>query len=37
MSDRILAAIRSIPWAIMPGYLEAIEAMVVRALDHPAV
>lgn len=37
MSDRILAAIRSVPWAIMPGYLEAIEAMAVRALEHPAV
>ncbi|TCP63851.1 S49 family peptidase [Sphingomonas sp. PP-CE-1G-424] len=37
MNDRILAAIRSVPWAIMPGYLEAIEAMAVRALDHPAV
>lgn len=37
MSDRILAAIRSVPWAIMPGYLEAIEAMAIRALDHPAV
>lgn len=37
MNDRILAAIRSVPWAIMPGYLEAIEAMAIRALDHPAV
>ena len=37
MSDRILAAIRSVPWAIMPGYLEAIEAMAIRALEHPAV
>jgi ClpP class serine protease len=37
MSDRILAAIRSVPWAIMPGYLEAIEAMALRALDHPSV
>lgn len=37
MSDRILAAIRSVPWAIMPGYLEAIEAIAMRALDHPAV
>lgn len=36
-SDRVLAAIRSLPWAIMPGYLEAIEALAVRALDHPAV
>jgi ClpP class serine protease len=37
MSHRILAAIRSQPWAIMPGYLEAIEALAMRALDHPAV
>lgn len=37
MNDRILAAIRSVPWAIMPGYLEAIEAMAIRVLDHPAV
>jgi len=37
MSDRILAAIRSVPWAIMPGYLEAIEALAMRALEHPAV
>ncbi|THG40435.1 S49 family peptidase [Sphingomonas olei] len=37
MSDRILAAIRSVPWAIMPGYLEAIEAMAIRALEHPSV
>lgn len=37
MSDRILAAIRSVPWAIMPGYLEAIEALAIRAIEHPAV
>lgn len=37
MSDRILAAIRSVPWAIMPGYLEAIEALAMRAIEHPAV
>lgn len=37
MSDRILAAIRSVPWAIMPGYFDAIEAMALRSLDHPAV
>ncbi len=37
MTHRILAAIHSQPWAIMPGYLEAIEAMAIRALDHPAV
>jgi ClpP class serine protease len=37
MNDRLLAAIRSVPWAILPGYLEAIEAMAMRSLDHPAV
>lgn len=37
MNDRIVAAIRSQPWAIMPGYLEAIEALAIRALEHPAV
>lgn len=37
MSERILAAIRSQPWAIMPGYLEAIEALAMRYLEHPAV
>jgi ClpP class serine protease len=29
----IVAAIRSVPWAIRPDYLEAIEAIAVRALD----
>lgn len=37
MSNRILAAIYAQPWAIMPGYLEAIEALAMRAIDHPAV
>lgn len=37
MHDHVIAAIRSQPWAIMPGYLAAIEAIAVRALDHPAV
>lgn len=37
MSERILAAIRSQPWAIMPSYLEAIEAMAVRAMEAPAL
>lgn len=37
MNERILAAIRSLPWAIMPGYLEAIEAVALRALDNPAL
>ena len=37
MNDRelsaIVAAIRAQPWAILPEYLEAIEAIAVRALD----
>ena len=33
----VLAAIRSQPWAIMPGYLAAIEAIAARVLDDPAV
>lgn len=37
MNQHVLAAIRSQPWAIMPGYLEAIEAIALRVLDHPAV
>lgn len=37
MTHRILAAIHAQPWAIMPGYLEAIEALAMRAIDHPAV
>ncbi|WOF43778.1 S49 family peptidase [Sphingopyxis indica] len=37
MHSRILAAIRSQPWAILPEYLEAIEAIAVRALDNPAL
>jgi ClpP class serine protease len=37
MSNRILAAIRSQPWAIVPEYLAAIEAIAARALDDPAV
>jgi ClpP class serine protease len=37
MKHSILAAIRSQPWAIMPGYLEAIEAIALRVLDDPSV
>lgn len=37
MNQHVLAAIRSQPWAIMPGYLEAIEAIALRVLDDPAV
>lgn len=37
MHNRVLGAIRSQPWAILPEYMEAIEAIAVRALDHPAV
>lgn len=37
MTTHILAAIRSTPWAILPEYLEAIEAIAMRALEHPSV
>lgn len=37
MNEHILAAIRSQPWAILPGYLEAIEAVAVRVMEHPAL
>ncbi|RSV15189.1 S49 family peptidase [Sphingomonas sp. ABOLF] len=37
MNQHVMAAIRSQPWAIMPGYLEAIEAIALRVLDDPAV
>ena len=37
MHNRVLAAIRSQPWAILPEYMEAIEAIATRALDNPAV
>jgi ClpP class serine protease len=37
MNQHVLAAIRSQPWAIMPGYLEAIEQVALRVLDHPAL
>lgn len=37
MNNRVLAAIRSQPWAILPEYLGAIEAIALRALDNPAV
>ncbi|MDZ7893870.1 MAG: S49 family peptidase [Sphingobium sp.] len=37
MNAHILAAIRSQPWAIVPAYLEAIEAIALRAMEHPAL
>jgi ClpP class serine protease len=37
MNQRILAAIRSQPWAILPEHLIAIEAIALRVLDDPAV
>ena len=37
MNKHVLATIRSQPWAIMPGYIEAIEAIAQRVLDDPAV
>lgn len=37
MHQHILAALRGQPWAIMPGYLEAIEAIALRVLDDPSV
>jgi ClpP class serine protease len=33
----LLAAVRSQPWAILPGYLAAIEALAMRLDDNPAV
>lgn len=35
--NAVLAAIRCQPWAIMPEYLEAIEAIAMRALDAPVL
>lgn len=37
MNQRILAAIRSQPWAILPEYLQALEAVALRVLDDPAL
>jgi ClpP class serine protease len=37
MHNRVLAAIRGMPWAILPEYLAAIEALAERVLDHPAL
>lgn len=36
-NSHILSAIRSEPWAILPAYLDAIEAVALRVLDHPAL
>lgn len=35
--NAVLAAIRCQPWAIVPEYLEAIEAIAARALDAPVL
>lgn len=37
MKSHILAAIRSQPWAIVPHYLAAIEAIALRMYDNPAL
>lgn len=37
MNNRILAAIRSQPWAILPEYLDVIEAIALRAIEHPSL
>ena len=37
MNSRILAAIRSQPWAILPEYMNAIEAIAMRCHDDPAI
>lgn len=36
-ASAVLAVIRSQPWAILPEYLAAIEAIALRALDDPAL
>lgn len=36
-ASAVLAAVRAQPWAILPEYLAAIEAIALRALDHPAL
>jgi ClpP class serine protease len=37
MNEHILGAIRSEPWAIVPGYLAAIEAIALRMMEHPSL
>lgn len=37
MHERILNAIRSQPWAIMPDYFDAIEAIAARVHNDPAI
>lgn len=37
MNSHVLTAIRSEPWAIVPAYLDAIEALALRMMDHPAL
>jgi ClpP class serine protease len=36
-ASAVLAAIRARPWAILPEYLAAIEAIALRAAEHPAL
>jgi len=36
-ASAVLAAIRAQPWAILPDYLVAIEAIALRAAEHPAL
>lgn len=36
-TDRVLALLRSTPWAILDDYFEAIEAIVMRAHENPAI
>jgi len=37
MPNRVLAAVRAQPWAIMPEYLDAIEAVAVRMMAAPVL
>jgi ClpP class serine protease len=37
MTSHILTAIRSMPWAILPGWLSVIESMALRMMDRPEV
>jgi ClpP class serine protease len=37
MPNRILAAVRAQPWAILPEYLEAIEAVAIRFMQAPSL
>lgn len=37
MNERILGVIRNQPWAILPEYMDAIEAIAARVHDDPAI